>query len=164
MTITYRNTKGTALTYNEMDENIRDLRQDTTIDRVLENGNTTTKNITVGSLNATDITVTGQTIGFGSSITWQSGKTSNFDAIVGNGYFVDTTLGPITATLPVSPTIGQQISFVDVAGTFDTNNLTIARNGNPIQRDNSDLTVSIEGAGFTLVYYNATLGWILTNK
>lgn len=50
MTITYRNVKGTALTYDEMDENIRDLRQDTTIDRVLGNGNTTTKNLNVGSL------------------------------------------------------------------------------------------------------------------
>jgi len=164
MTITYRNTKGTALTYNEMDENIRDLRQDTTIDRVLENGNTTTKNITVGSLNATNITVTGEAIGFESRMVWQPGKTSNFDAIVGNGYFVDTTSGPITATLPASPTRGQQISFIDVAGTFDTNNLTVVRNGNPIQRDNSDLIVSVKGAAFTLVYYNATLGWVLTNK
>ena len=43
MTIVKRGTKGTALTYAEMDENFRDLREDTTIDRVLENGNTTTK-------------------------------------------------------------------------------------------------------------------------
>jgi len=60
MTITYRNIKGTALTYDEMDENIRDLRQDTTIDRVLENGNTTTKNISVGSINATAISINNQ--------------------------------------------------------------------------------------------------------
>jgi hypothetical protein len=61
MTIVKRGVKGTALTYDEMDENIRDLHQDTTIDRVLGNGNTTTKNITVGSLNVT----TGQTINLG---------------------------------------------------------------------------------------------------
>jgi hypothetical protein len=60
MTITYRNTKGTALTYDEMDENIRDLRQDTTLDRVLGNGNTTTKNISVGSINATAISINNQ--------------------------------------------------------------------------------------------------------
>ena len=50
MTITYRNNKGTALTYDEDDENIRDLYQDTTIDRVLGNGNTTTKSLTIGSI------------------------------------------------------------------------------------------------------------------
>jgi hypothetical protein len=37
MTIVKRGTKGSALTYNEMDENIRDLYEDTTINRVLEN-------------------------------------------------------------------------------------------------------------------------------
>lgn len=62
MTITYRNNKGTALTYDEVDENIRDLYKDTTIDRVLGNGNTTTKNITVG-----DLTSTGTNISLGAS-------------------------------------------------------------------------------------------------
>ena len=51
MTITRRSIKGTALTYSELDENFRDLREDTTIDRVLENGNTTTRSLTVGELN-----------------------------------------------------------------------------------------------------------------
>lgn len=51
MTITLRSTKGTALTYGEMDENIRDLYEDTNIDRVLSNGNTTTRSLTVGELN-----------------------------------------------------------------------------------------------------------------
>ena len=57
--------------------------------------------------------------------------------------------------------IGDEIHFLDVAGTFDTNYLTVARNSHKIQRDASDLTVSVEGAGFTLVYYNSTQGWLL---
>lgn len=52
MTVTYRTVKGTALTYGEVDENFRDLLEDTTIDRVLGNGNTTTKDLTIGNLNA----------------------------------------------------------------------------------------------------------------
>jgi hypothetical protein len=66
MTIVKRGVKGTALTYDEMDENIRDLYQDTTIDRVLGNGNTTTKTLSLGTLNAsttidtTTITINGQ--------------------------------------------------------------------------------------------------------
>jgi hypothetical protein len=58
MTIVKRGVKGTALTYDEMDENIRDLYEDTTIDRVLGNGNTTTKNISVGTLTATTVDAT----------------------------------------------------------------------------------------------------------
>jgi len=53
MTIVKRTTKGSALTYAEMDENIRDLREDTDIDRVLENGNTTSRNVSVGELTTT---------------------------------------------------------------------------------------------------------------
>jgi hypothetical protein len=45
MTIVKRSTKGTALTYAEMDENIRDLYEDTDIDRVLANGNVTSRSI-----------------------------------------------------------------------------------------------------------------------
>lgn len=50
MTITKRSTKGSALTYAELDENFRDLDSDMTIDRVLRNGNTTTRDLTVGNL------------------------------------------------------------------------------------------------------------------
>lgn len=58
MTITTRGNKGTSLSFDEMDENFRDLRFDTNIDRVLQNGNTTTRNLTVGDLTAGDLTAT----------------------------------------------------------------------------------------------------------
>ena len=61
MTITKRGDKGSALTYEEMDENIRDLYEDTDIDRVLTNGNTTTKSLTVGDLNVENFIVTDNT-------------------------------------------------------------------------------------------------------
>jgi hypothetical protein len=95
---------------------------------------------------------------------WQAVKTTGFTAVAGEGYFINTTSGAFTATLPASPTIGDEISFVDYAGTFDTNNLTIGRNGNPIQGAASDLTVSVERAGLTLVFVDGTQGWLLKNK
>tara|TARA_R100000458_G_C8180605_1_gene177787 strand:+ start:381 stop:536 length:156 start_codon:yes stop_codon:yes gene_type:complete len=51
-----------------------------------------------------------------------------------------------------------------VSGTFDTNNLTIARNGKKIQGDASDLTVATERAGLGLVFSGDTNGWLLMEK
>ena len=96
---------------------------------------------------------------------WQSVITADpANAVAGNGYFCDTSGGAFTVTLPTSPALGDEISFVDYAGTFDTNNLTIGRNGNPIQGAASDLTVSVERAGLTLVFVDGTQGWLLKNK
>lgn len=49
MTITYRQTKGSALLYGEVDENFRDLLEDTTLHRVLTNGNTSNLDMTVNN-------------------------------------------------------------------------------------------------------------------
>ena len=95
---------------------------------------------------------------------WQAVKTGNFNVTAKEGYFVDTTSTTITATLPSSPTIGDFVSFIDYAGTFDTNNLTVARNGKPIQGSATDLTVATERAGFTLVFVDNTQGWLLQNN
>ena len=95
---------------------------------------------------------------------WQAVKTSSFTAVAGEGYFVNTTGGVITVTLPASATIGNEIAIIDYAGTADTNNITIARNGHKIQGAESNMTVLTERAAFTLVYVDATQGWLLRDK
>lgn len=92
---------------------------------------------------------------------WQAVQTTNFTAAAGKGYFINTSSAAITMTLPSSPTIGQFISVIDYSGTFDTNNLTIARNGKNIQGLGEDLTVNQERAGLTLVFTDNTQGWLL---
>ena len=82
----------------------------------------------------------------------------------GYGYFVNTSSSAITMTLPSSPTLGDEVSIIDYAGTFDTNNLTVGRNSQPIMGTAADLTVSTERAGFTLVYVDSTQGWLLRDK
>lgn len=95
---------------------------------------------------------------------WQAVKTSSFTAVAGEGYFVNTTSNVITMTLPAG-TIGDEIVFIDYAGTFDTYTLTIAADGSEkILGSASDLTVSVERAGNTLVYTDSTQGWLLKNK
>jgi len=98
-------------------------------------------------------------------IEWQSvitGATVNVTA--GKGYFVNTASNACTATLPSSPSLGEEIRFIDYGATFDTNALTIARNGKYIQGANSDLVVSTERAAFGLVFVDNTQGWLLTEK
>ena len=95
---------------------------------------------------------------------WQAIKTSGFTAAAGEGYFCNTTSGAFTATLPASPSLGDEVTFVDYAATFDTNNLTVGRNSKPIMGTAEDLTVAVERAGLTLVFVDDTNGWLLKDK
>jgi len=107
------------------------------------------------------------TLSFGDVVggeSWQAVKTGNFTAVAGEGYFINTTSGAITMTLPATPTLGDFVTFIDYAGTFDTNNLTIGRNSENIQGSAADLTVSTERAANTLVYTDGTQGWLLKVK
>ena len=93
---------------------------------------------------------------------WES-KSNDFTAEAGKSYFCDTSSNDIDVTLP-SGTIGDTIRFLDVSGTFDTNDLTILYGSSKIQGASANLDVGTERAGFGLVYYNSTQGWLLTEK
>jgi len=100
--------------------------------------------------------------------TWQqpgnlsySTLSSNTNVLAANVYFCNTTGGPFTCTLPASPNLGDTIRFYDLAKTFDTNSLTVARNGKLIQGDSSDLTVTTESAAFELSFSGDSYGWRL---
>ena len=98
---------------------------------------------------------------------WQAVVTgATQTAVAGNGYFIDTTSNACNLTLP-GGTLGDEVSVVDYAGTFDTNNLTVTPDsGEKIQGNTADatLTVATERAGFTLAYSGATQGWLLKNN
>ena len=125
--------------------------------------------ITNAKLQNSSITINGSAISLGGSVTvetdftWET-KTSAFNVSASRGYFVDTSSGAITATLPASPTAGDTVRFIDLSATFDTANLTVARNGKKIQGDASDMTVATERAGFALVFSGDTQGWLLMEK
>ena len=96
---------------------------------------------------------------------WQAVKTSaTFTAVAGEGYFINTTSNAIEMDLPAG-NIGDEISFIDYAGTFDTNALTIDQNGTEKIHGSTDpLVVSTERAANTLVYVDSTQGWLLKNN
>jgi len=105
--------------------------------------------------------------GFGrtGTVDWQTAiKTTGFTAVSGEGYFCNTSGGPFTVTLPASPSAGDIVSVSDYAQTFDTNNLTLGRNSSNIAGQALDAIISTEGIAVTLVYADATKGWIVTES
>jgi hypothetical protein len=101
--------------------------------------------------------------GFGrtGTVDWQTGdiKTSTFTAVNGQGFFVDTNGGAVTANLPAG-TAGSIVSFQDYRNTFDTHGLTIIPNGSQkINGGAGQVLLQTEGEGITLVYVDDTVGW-----
>ena len=88
-------------------------------------------------------------------------KSGNYTASDGDNIFVDTSGTAVTITLPASPSIGNQVKIIDSHGTSGTNNITVARNGSKIQGATSDLTISTNRAGISLVFYDSDNGWLL---
>jgi len=92
-------------------------------------------------------------------------QTGDFTAVSGKGYFVNTTSGGVTLTLPGSPSAGDIVSVKDYAYTFDTNALTIGVNGSKVGGGGDfNLTFSSEGAFMTFVYVDSTKGWLVTDN
>jgi hypothetical protein len=93
-------------------------------------------------------------------ISWQSVQTSGFTAVSGSGYPCNTTSAAFTVTLPASPSAGESIVLTDYAGTWQTNNLTVNPNGNKLDGLTSNAVFSTKRQSISLVYIDATQGWI----
>jgi len=128
-------------------------------------------NIISESANVITIGASGDTVtlaagasssGFGRSgtVNWDTTKkTTGFTAVNGVGYFCDTTSAAFTMTLPATPSAGDIVALKDYANTFDTNNLTVGRNGSNINGFPNNAVISVQGQSLTLIYIDATQGW-----
>jgi len=91
-------------------------------------------------------------------------KTGDFTAVAGEGYFVNTTSGAVNVTLPAG-TAGAVVAIKDYAGTFDTNAVTLTRNGSDkIGGIAVNAELSTEGIAVTLVFVDSTQGWLVTDS
>ena len=109
----------------------------------------------------------GTAVNFGAtgSASWVTTvKTGDFTAVAGEGYFVNTTSGEIDVTLPASPSAGAVVAIKDYANTFDTNSCILLRNGSNIGGLALNSTISTEGLAVTLVFVDATKGWLVTDS
>jgi hypothetical protein len=120
-------------------------------------------NITIGSSGAAVALAAGATqSGFGrtGTVNWDTtAKTASFTAVSGEGYFVNTTSGAITVTLPAG-SAGAIVSLADYTNTWQTNNVTVTPDGSEkIGGIASSATLNTEGQSVTFVYVDATEGW-----
>jgi len=80
---------------------------------------------------------------------------TNTTAVASRIYVLTASL---TLTLPASPSAGNWVTVSNMSGVLTA---TIARNSQPIMALAEDLTVDLDGAGFTLIYADSTRGWVL---
>ena len=122
-------------------------------------------NSTLGSFEGYSAGAWGSIGGSGGSggTSWQPVQNTNFIAVSGNGYGVNTATGNVTVTLPANPTAGQQINLFDYGQTFSANGVIIYSNGNKILGNTANITIQSSGASVGLVYYDTIKGWIPYN-
>ena len=127
--------------------------------------NESSNTITIGASGDTIALASGASqTGFGreGSVDWQTGsiKTTTFTAASGEGYFVDTSSGAVTANLPAG-SAGAIVAFADYTRTFNDNNLTVSPNGSEkVGGIEGDAKLTVNGQSATFVYVDGTEGWI----
>ena len=88
-------------------------------------------------------------------------KTANFTAAAGEGYFINTAGGAFEVDLPGSPSVGDQIEFVDFSRNFSTAALTLDQGSNKFQGFTSPKAIyNTSGQSINIVYSGSTKGWI----
>jgi hypothetical protein len=119
--------------------------------------------LTIGQSGDTVTLACGATqTGFGrtGTVDWcTTAKTAPFTGVSGKGYFVNTTCGAVTVTLPATPTAGDIISIKDYARTAGTNNINFCRNGSKMDGACANSGISTNGDSTTLIYVDGTKGW-----
>ena len=125
--------------------------------------------VTLGRCGGTVVLASGATqTGFGrtGTVNWVTTPVTSTPTtgVNGAGYFINSSGGAKTVNLPASPSAGDIMAISDYAQSSGTNNITIGRNGSNIQGDASDLVISRKGVALTLVFVDATKGWVVTDS
>ena len=95
-----------------------------------------------------------------SATDWQSTiQTANFTALAGKGYFVNTSGGVITVTLPLNPSLGDTVAVSDYGGNSATNKITFTSSNN-IQGGSNNKILATDNGSVKLVYSDSTKGWV----
>jgi len=99
-------------------------------------------------------------------VNWQSVFTGDgstgLTTVAGRGYFIDTTSGTVTVTLPASPSAGDVVVLKDYARKWGTNAVSLA--STTFDGISNNPSFSTNGQTVTLVYMDGTKGWSIINE
>jgi len=101
-----------------------------------------------------------QVSSFGTDSVTNRTVTTSQSVLAGERIFANATSASFTLTLPSTPSDGDTVQIIDVAGIFATNPVTVARNGLKIANLTEDLILNLNNAAVTLIYSGATFGWV----
>lgn len=100
----------------------------------------------------------------GGGVSWTpTVQNTNFIAVKNSGYLVNTATGNVTVTLPATPVIGDNITFVDYGGQLSSNALIFYPNGNKINANTINVALTTSTASIGLVYTDNNKGWVAYN-
>ena len=90
-----------------------------------------------------------------------SSSITAYTAVAGDNLLIDTAAAQVTITLPASPSMGDEVSIMDVSATggFASNKVIVNRNSQPIRGAASNLDLTSNNQSIKLRYTNATKGW-----
>lgn len=83
----------------------------------------------------------------------------NYTASHNEGILVDTRSNPVAIALPANPIIGYEVVIVDAYNNFDTNPVTVGRNGSTILNEADDILLDQIRTHVTLLYTGTT--WLV---
>jgi hypothetical protein len=84
---------------------------------------------------------------------------TNFTATGNTRLLIDTSATTLTVVLPLLPSVGDRIDFIDYSGTFGSSNMTFSRNGQKIMGEDENLIVDVDFASNYLIYTGSEHGW-----
>jgi len=90
-----------------------------------------------------------------------SSSITAYTAVAGDNLLIDTQAAQVTITLPANPSMGDEVSIMDVSpsGGFGTNKVIVAPGAKNIRGANSNLDLATNNQSIKLRYTNATKGW-----
>ena len=90
-----------------------------------------------------------------------SSSITAYTAVAGDNLLIDTAAAQVTITLPASPSMGDEVSIMDVSATggIASNKVIVNRNSQPIRGAASNLDLTSNNQSIKLRYTNATKGW-----
>tara|TARA_R100001509_G_scaffold38551_2_gene20759 strand:- start:208 stop:2205 length:1998 start_codon:yes stop_codon:yes gene_type:complete len=120
--------------------------------------------ITIGASGDTITLASGATNDLGGGTKWQTTvKTANFNAVAGEGYFVDSSSNPVTVTLPTG-VAGESVQVVDYISNANTNAIILSpQSGEKIEGGTVGQGVTANRQALTLTYSGSTQGWIVSS-